>query len=237
MLPIIAMTCPSHEDGFIKAHDDYINAVLHSGGMPFIVPPCTDDSMLYALLKRADGLVLTGGCDVEPSRYGQKTAPWCGLIDQGRDHQEYCLVRAALEMNLPVMCICRGIQVLNCALGGTLYQDIHQEKPGTLKHDAYEERYLKVHEISVLPGSFLHRSMGEKASVNSCHHQAIHSLGYGLTVSATAPDGIIEGVEMANRPVFGVQWHPERLYESTSENRHLFESFIALCVPDGEHLG
>ncbi len=230
MDPIIAMTFPSREDGQAKANMEYPRAVLQSGGVPVMVPPCTDPEKLSAIMEKADGLILTGGCDVEPAKYGQKTESWCGRIDLERDAEEYALLDCAMRLGKPVLGICRGHQVINCYFGGTLYQDIAQETGGSLKHDEFKRRAEDVHPVSVEEGTVLSTIIPKTIYVNSRHHQGINVPAKGFIPSAYAPDGLIEGIEMKDGPVFGVQWHPESLFAEKDHARKLFAFFVGLCA-------
>jgi putative glutamine amidotransferase len=173
-----------------------------------------------AALGGVRGLVLTGGEDVAPQRYGAAPHPRLGTVDASRDATEVALIDAARQRRLPILAICRGIQILNVALGGTLYQDLDSERPGTLSHSDEASR----HGVRVAPGSLLERTLGtQSATVNSRHHQAIRDLAPGLKAVAWAEDGVIEAAEpkSADDPwIVAVQWHPEDLTE-----RALFEGF------------
>ena len=234
MIPIIAMVSSTREDGQYKISQEYINAVLSSGGAPFMLPPCTDEEKLDALLKNADGLVLTGGCDMEPARYGQKTQPWCGRIDTQRDEEEYILLEKAFKRRMPVLGICRGFQTINCFLGGTLYQDIAAEKGVQIKHDQHDRRAEKVHEAALLEGTLLRRIIGKDViGVNSRHHQGILELAKDLIPSAVAPDGLIEGFEIPEQGLLAVQWHPESMAAAEPEARAIFKEWIGLAAAEG----
>jgi putative glutamine amidotransferase len=176
---------------------------------------------------------LTGGVDVDPARYGEERLPVCGATDPDRDAVEILLLRHAMDRHLPVLAVCRGIQILNVSCGGTLYQDVAAQVPAALKHDYFptpqnpDRKYL-AHDVAVKANTRLGVILGAAVvPVNSMHHQAIKDLAPGLLPNAYAPDGIIEGVEGANgRYLIGVQWHPEELAESRPEMRRLFTSFV-----------
>jgi putative glutamine amidotransferase len=211
--------------------EDYRQAILHVGGDPHIV----DASMAPdAALKGFDGLLLTGGDDVTPSRYGEPTHEATVEAESGRDDFEIALVTAARRQGLPVFAICRGIQVLNVACGGTLVQDIPTQVTGALPHALQvppNQPYSLAHEIWIEKDSLLSRLMRERLNddtceVNSRHHQAVKTVASGFKVSATAPDGIIEAIEDPSLPFcLGVQWHPENFWR-TGEFRALFEGFL-----------
>jgi putative glutamine amidotransferase len=211
--------------------EDYRQSVLHVGGEVRVIDP----SMPVAeALAGADGLLLTGGDDVEPERYGEPRHAATVGAEPGRDEFELGLVAAARARNLPLFGICRGIQVLNVACGGTLVQDIPTQVPGASPHSLTvppHEPFSLAHEIWVEKDSLLARLIGDRldrdaCGVNSRHHQAVNVVAPGFKASATAPDGIIEAIEdPAARFCLGVQWHPENFWR-TGEFRPLFEGFV-----------
>jgi gamma-glutamyl-gamma-aminobutyrate hydrolase PuuD len=212
--------------------EDYKQSILHAGGEVRIV----DASMaIDDALAGIDGLLLTGGDDIAPARYGEEPHPALVEAEAGRDEFELALVRTARERRLPIFAICRGIQVLNVAFGGTLVQDIPSQVHGALAHTLKvppNEPYTLAHEVWLEKGSLLSNLMGERLSdgdaceVNSRHHQAVKSVASGFKVSATAPDGVIEAIEdPAAEFCLGVQWHPENFWR-TGEFRSLFEGFL-----------
>ncbi len=214
-----------------KLHD-YEESVRRAGAEPWVLDVAADRPP--DVVARAAGILLTGGGDVEPSLYGEAPHPAFSAAEAGRDAYEIELVRRALEADLPVFAICRGVQVLNVARGGTLIQDIASEVPGALAHtrEGADQPCTSAHEVWLDTGSLVETLMRERLSdlercqVNSRHHQAIKAAGEGLVTVATAPDGIIEAVEdPARRFCLGVQWHPENFYR-TGEFRALFEGFV-----------
>lgn len=206
-----------------------MTALESAGIVPLLVPPLSSGADIRAILSRVDGLLLTGGEDVEPSLYGQPRSPRCGPSNAARDHTEIALVRAAREMSLPVLAICRGPQLLNVALGGTLIQDIPSEVPNALGHEAREDRTARVHDVSIDEGSRIADAVGAThITVNSLHHQSVRDVAPGLKVTARAPDGIIEGVESASDEwwAIAVQWHPEEMNDSPEPwDRGIFKAF------------
>ncbi|MEA4811797.1 MAG: gamma-glutamyl-gamma-aminobutyrate hydrolase family protein [Anaerolineaceae bacterium] len=208
----------------------YSQAILRAGGLPLIVSPNLPEEDLPDLIELGDGFMLCGGGDLEPDLYGGQCRVNLGGVDQERDTFEIMFLRAVLGTEKPLLAICRGIQLMNAALGGTLYGDIAAQLPCALKHDFYPRfrRDKVAHELEVLPGSLLAESLGKtNTGANSLHHQALDRLGKGLIVNAKAPDGIIEGVEMPKKPfVLGVQWHPECMPDSPEMNS-LFRAFLA----------
>jgi len=210
--------------------ETYVHAVHQVGGAPVILPPMLAEADWMALLGRLDGLLLSGGEDLHPRQYGQPPEAWLGGVDETRDTSELGLIRAALEMQKPIFAICRGIQVLNVALGGTLYQDLAAQVPGALDHAFLMSRSLdqSVHPVTLEADSALARILGGVTfAVNSAHHQSIQTPGAGLRVVGRAPDGVIEAVELADYPFcIGVQWHPEALVRSDPAMASLFAALV-----------
>jgi putative glutamine amidotransferase len=212
--------------------EDYRQSILHTGGEVRVLEP----SAGLAALDGVDGLLLTGGEDVAPARYGEEPDPTVVDVDPARDEFEIGLVGVARARGIPILAICRGVQVLNVACGGTLVQDIPSQVPGAGEHSFKvppNEPYLLAHEVWVDKDSLLLKVMSERlegadtCDVNSRHHQAVKAVAPGFRVSATAPDGVIEAIEdPAARFCLGVQWHPENFWR-TGEFRALFEAFLA----------
>jgi putative glutamine amidotransferase len=224
-MPVIGITS-------CRQLEDYRQAVLHAGGEPRILEPSArPDEALTGL----DGLLLTGGGDIAPSRYGEAPHSTFVEAEAGRDEFEIALVNGARARRLPIFAICRGIQVLNVACGGTLVQDIPSQVTGALTHTLTvppNQPYSLAHEIWMEKESLLSNLMRERLNdadtcdVNSRHHQAVNQVARGFRVSATAPDGVIEAIEdPATRFCLGVQWHPENFWR-TGEFRPLFEGFL-----------
>lgn len=215
---------------------DYLAAIRLAGGDPVLLDPNLDRGV--EVVAAVDGVLLTGGGDVSPHLYGEVPDPTFVPAEAHRDALEIELVVRALERDVPLLCVCRGAQVLNVALGGTLVQDIPTAIPRAIAHHVPYPTDLVAHEIAVDPASRLARWLGAgdphpTCAVNSRHHQAIKRLGESLRVSATAPDGVIEAVERdASRFCLGVQWHPEN-FRKTGEFRPLFEAFVAACAAFG----
>ena len=212
--------------------EDYRQSVLHVGGEVRVLDPSADAT---ASLEGLDGLLLTGGGDVNPAKYGELPHPTLEEAEPGRDEFELALVSLARTQRLPILAICRGAQVLNVAYGGTLVQDIPSQVPGALPHKLEvppHQAFELAHEIWLDKDTLLSRLMRERLSdtdaceVNSRHHQAVLQLAPGLIVSATAPDGVIEAIEdPAAGFCLGVQWHPENFWR-TGEFRPLFEGLL-----------
>ncbi len=222
-------------------NEPYVLGVREAGGLPLLVTPAHEGESLHALYELLDGLLLTGGEDVDPARYGEARAHATVETVSERDAMEFQLLEWARRDALPVFAVCRGIQLLNVALGGTLYQDLPTERPETLLHDQSRAappvpRPEPSHEVTVLAGSFLGDLVGAgPIAVNSMHHQGIKALAPALLPVGFAPDGLIEAVE-ANDPapssfLVGVQWHPEELaLGGDLTARRLFEAFVAAAA-------
>lgn len=211
-----------------KPHD-YEEAITRAGGVVRTVDYTKDSPA--EIVATASGILLTGGGDVLPSIYGETAHPSFSAAESGRDAYELELTRRALEADVPFLAICRGIQVLNVARGGTLVQDIPGQLPLAVNHTVKDPPFAIAHDIWMTQGSLLDRLLrelvdGDTCPVNSRHHQAVKAPGHGLVVTATAPDGVIEAIEDPSRRFcLGVQWHPENFYR-TGEFRDLFEAFV-----------
>lgn len=207
----------------------YVDSIVQAGGSPVLIPLGLPESRLEEILARLDGVLFSGGGDCHPGAYGGNHHPRLSDVDEDRDRVEIHLLQSAVRSSLPFFGICRGLQVINVALGGTLYEDIADQRPGSLKHQYLQElpRSQTIHTVSVSPSSRLAQVLNAtSAQVNSFHHQAIDRLAPGLQPTAFAPDGLIEGLELPDY-TFGlaVQWHPEWL-QTQPEMRSLFQSFV-----------
>ena len=214
--------------------DSYVKAVTRAGGVPVLLPNNLDLSTVEEIAAGLDGFLLSGGGDVDPALYGERATAKLGTVTPRRDSFELTLVRYLLEKTQkPVLGICRGIQVMNVAMGGTLHIDLPSE--GKLCHSMnMYPRDEYTHEVKVAPGTRMAAIMGEgSGKVNSFHHQAIKDLGNGLTISAVSvPDDVVEAVELpGNRFVVGVQWHPEELV-NCEEAVRLFRAFVEAAEKD-----
>jgi putative glutamine amidotransferase len=207
----------------------YLYAVQQAGGVPVVLPPQLSPASFQRLARGLDGLLLTGGGDIDPGVFGEAPHPTVYEVAPARDALELSAVRLALERRLPILAICRGLQLLDVALGGTLFQDVGSD-PGTqVQHSQPEPRDQPTHKIQVKAGSRLAETLGaDELEVNSMHHQAVKALGRGLTAVAWAPDQIVEGVEMTGtgRLVLGVQWHPEEMVAHSEPARRLFAALV-----------
>jgi putative glutamine amidotransferase len=233
--PVVAVTATTEiiRDVLrVRVNAAYTSALEASGMLPLVVPPLGDAEAAQRVLRQVDGLLLTGGEDVDPTHYGASRHPALGEVHPARDAWELRLVAEARARRLPTLAICRGAQMLNVALGGTLVQDLPSELPRALAHDPPAARSARVHEVEIEPQSRLAAALGaHRVTVNSTHHQAIDQVGPVLRITARAPDGVAEGVETAlDDPwwVLGVQWHPEELIATPEGwDRALFDAFRA----------
>ncbi len=209
--PIIGLT-GNFRDGDCTLAEGYYQSVLKAGGTPFILPPFEETDALIQALESIDGLLLTGGADINPLYLNEEPIKELHGINPRRDYQELMLTKLAADRQIPILGICRGIQTLMAALGGTLYQDIHSQMEGTrIKHDQDLDRSYASHTVTIEKGTLLHRLFQtDTLAVNSFHHQAVKEVAPGFQVCAYSSDGVIEAVEStAYKSVLGVQWHPE----------------------------
>lgn len=209
----------------------YFRGVREAGGVPVMLPLTDDADELAVALDVCDGLLVTGGQDVSPALYGEKSADalaLCGELCPERDRMEALLVPMAVERDLPVLGICRGIQVINAVLGGTLWQDLPKQRPSEVVHHGLPPYEEPVHSVEILPATPLAAVVGEGAyAVNSYHHQAVRDLAPDLEAMAKAPDGIVEAVwRPKSRFLWGVQWHPEFSHEVDEKSRKIFSAFV-----------
>lgn len=211
----------------------YLAAVEAAGGIPLLIHLTDDQQVLDAHYQRCDGLLFCGGGDIAPAHYGQTPHPLLGAVEELRDRVELHLARRAAPDRKPLLGICRGIQLLNVALGGTLYQDINAELPGTLDHresSRRNDRAYLAHPLNLERDSWLAERLGATTiMVNTLHHQAVRDVALGLRVVGYAPDGVIEAVEGAGDTfIVGVQCHPEELWQSAEPRwQRLFTGFVA----------
>ena len=209
----------------------YLNGIAAAGGIGVMLPLTHDDAELEDILNRFDGFLFTGGHDVDPAIYRQEKTELCGELAPDRDAMEPKLLRLALQAGKPVFGICRGLQLMNAVLGGTLYQDIAAQFPSETNHRMAAPYGRPEHPVKILPGTpFADWGIPETIGVNSCHHQGIHVLAPGLVPMAVAPDGLIEAAYLPDYP-FGcaVQWHPEFFPAEDPISRIIFRNFVETC--------
>lgn len=226
--PRIGITTYHRNDkGDTRLPGDYADAVRRAGGIPLLIQP--GETRLEELVSFLDGIILSGGGDVDPQRYTDERHAQVYAVDEERDSAEFALTEIAIANDVPLFCICRGLQVLNVALGGTLIVDIPDAMPESMahRHDPNIAPQFIEHEVSVSAESRLGQMIArDTVTTASWHHQAIDKLGDGLQVVASADDGIIEAVEMADKPVIAVQWHPEATAATDSDQQRIFDEFV-----------
>lgn len=215
----------------------YLNGIAAAGGIGVMLPLTAQDTDLEEILSRFDGFLFTGGHDVDPAIYGQVPTELCGELAPGRDAMEPKLLRGALKRGKPVFGICRGLQLMNAVLGGTLYQDIAAQFPSQTSHRMAAPYGRAEHEVDIVPGSpFAVWGMPEKIGVNSCHHQGIRDLAPDFRPMAVAPDGLIEAAYLPESPFCcAVQWHPEFFPTEHEISALLFRKFVEACAETREN--
>ncbi len=229
MKPKIGIIPAVDNDRTAFVHRHYISAIEQAGGAPLIVSYTSEAESLELYLEICDGFLLIGGADIDPARYGSERLPQCGELVPERDAYEFAIFKRIFDTGKPIFAICRGMQLVNTALGGTLYQDIPTEHPSEIVHRDREIKYTNTHRIRCAEGSPISRVCDAVTlTVNSYHHQSIKTLGEGLCVMAEAIDGIIEAIYHRQYGyLLGVQWHPERMGDAASGR--LFEDFVHAC--------
>jgi putative glutamine amidotransferase len=212
-------------------YDDYSRATHSCGGAPILIPVAQNRDSLRIILDRLDGLLLSGGPDINPRLYGEEPLAGLGEIDESLDRMELEVTKMAFQKDLPIFAVCRGIQVLNVALGGTLYQDIGSQVQESINHTQKADKSINTHSIKIERKTLSYNLFRKKEIwVNGKHHQAIKDLAPGLIVSARASDGIIEATEYSGKKfVLGVQWHPEGTWEVDPYSKRLFRAFVQLA--------
>ena len=229
MKPIIGMTACRGEGDVYKTNDTYVKAVVRAGGIPVMLPIANRPEDCPRLAKALDALLVPGGVDVAPQYYGEEPRDTVTCVDRELDAFELALIRETAKAGKPIFAICRGIQVVNVAFGGTLWQDIPSQCPEAHGHyqktDSRSEEY---HTVKLLPGTHLREIFGEEEILtNSYHHQAVRELAPGFAVSARTADGIVEGMENRDGSIIAVQWHPECMEERHPVFRRFFNALVA----------
>lgn len=233
MAPLIGITTsvftnPDNGWEYNRTFVPIIQAVESVGGLPVLVPTSIAEETLRAIYERLDGVLLPGGGDIRPSQYQAEAHPLTDNISDVRDRVEINVARWAVSDDLPVLGICRGHQVLNVAMGGTLVQDIPSQLGRSVNHDMTIPRSARPHRVDVDPGSRLAGILGTtRLDVNSLHHQSVERVAPGMCVTAHAPDGVVEAMEMPEKTfVLSVQWHPEDLYRHDPAMQRIFKAFV-----------
>jgi putative glutamine amidotransferase len=233
MQPMIGVTASVQAEVRTVVHNDHVNAVVEAGGIPIVLPNLLDEENIGRLARLVDGLLVTGGDDIDPTLFGEEPHPSLGEIIPERDHFEMSLIQKLLKQDKPILAICRGCQILNIAAGGDMFQDIYtQQDRELLQHQQRAPRSHCSHYVHPEKDTLLWRlSRGSRFKVNSFHHQAVRRLAKGFKLSATSSDGIIEAIESeSHRFVLGVQWHPEALVKKEDPYAvRIFNEFIEVC--------
>jgi putative glutamine amidotransferase len=208
----------------------YLEGILKAGGMPVLLPVTVDDMVLDEFAQKVDGFLISGGPDIDANLYGENNLPFNGEISPYRDYLEIFIFKVAIENDKPILGICRGIQIMNVAAGGSLYQDISSQVKNdeVIKHSQQAPRWYPTHDIDIENGSKIWDCFKKcRVCVNSFHHQAVKEVGKGFVVTSKAPDGIIESIEhTSHRFAVGVQWHPELMWEKDITHLKIFEKFV-----------
>lgn len=229
-IPIIGITCDYDvEKRTSQLYRGYYYAILRAGGLPFLIPNIEEEN-IPDILNLLDGLLFTGGQDVEPTYFGESPHPKLGAVNPYRDRLEIPLCRKAIEEDIPVLGICRGIQMMNIAMGGNIYQDLESqwERGGLQKHSQLAPDWYGSHEVLIIHNSRLAEILKEKSLyTNSFHHQAIRDPAKCFRITAVCKDGVVEGIESPDHTfVVGVQWHPERMWEKDHRMLNLFRELV-----------
>ncbi len=230
MIPVAVTTWHNEEENRCFLEDGYVMAMEQVGLLPLLVSPALSPSAAADILDSARGLLLAGGDDISPLYYKQQPLAGLEYVDARRDELEFALAAEALKRKMPIFAVCRGMQVINVAMGGTLVQHICQSKPDAMQHRQNSPQWHRHHQVTVRPGSLLAQALGEGlVGVNSTHHQAVDEVAEGLIISATTADGMVEAIERANPWLLAVQWHPERMWQRYPEFLQLFRLFAQAC--------
>lgn len=228
-MPIIGITADwDDEKKRSNLPNDYVHAVLAADGVPMILPVGGEEKNWKKMVDRVDGLLFSGGVDMDPAYFGETKHEKTDEPIPQRDEQELWMMRYALQAGKPLLAICRGFQMLNCLEGGTLYQDIGEMVDTTIDHAQFSKKAALIHTVTIQPDTLLAKVCGNEAlKVNSRHHQAIKQVGRGLKATAHAPDGLVEALEFGeNVPCLSVQWHPESLFDSDTRALRLFQWLV-----------
>ena len=215
--------------GYKRAYvnKDYVDAVIRAGGVPLIIPFSTDKEVIISQAQLIDGLILSGGHDINPYNYGQEPSQKIGETFPERDTYEMILLEERKKRNIPILGICRGFQLINVAAGGTLYQDLSLIPGNILKHNQVSNPTLKTHKVEIKENSFISSIFGKETMVNSFHHQVIDKVANDFIVVAKASDGVVEAIEHKTyKFLVAVQWHPEMLAVNCEKARELFSKFV-----------
>ncbi|MDI6601663.1 MAG: gamma-glutamyl-gamma-aminobutyrate hydrolase family protein [Thermoanaerobacteraceae bacterium] len=230
MKPIIGIAVSiNYRENLFQVHKSYVEAVVEAGGTPLLIAPQADKTYAAEILGRLDGLLITGGGDIDPRFFNEENAGQSKSVSAERDITELELIKLAADLDMPILGICRGCQAINVSLGGSLYQDISL-KPGALNHrqDDDTPKWYPYHDITMDKESIIYDIFGQRViGVNSFHHQAVKEIGNGLKITAVAKDDIPEVIEGTNHSfILGVQFHPERMFQNDRRFLSIFEALV-----------
>lgn len=219
--------------GYERAYvnNDYVKAVIKAGGVPIILPIVDDEDFIIEQIKTVDGILITGGGDINPLDYGEEPCEKLGYVLPERDKFDFLVIKIASKLNKPILGICKGLQALNVALGGTLYQDLSYIDGCYIKHMQDTRSNAISHTVRIVKNTKLHKIFGDKVITNSFHHQAVKDLAPDFKISALSKDGVVEGIEKQGEDfIVGVQWHPEMLAANGNlDMLKLFKTFISIA--------
>ena len=239
MRPIIGILAEVDAERAARVQNTYVKVIEDMGGLPILLPYVEKEESFGCFAALCDGFFFSGGADLHPSRYGEEIKPMCAEIQEHRDELEFRTFEKIIGTKKPILAICRGAQLINAALGGTLYQDIPTQVPTySIQHSQDAPGSVGTHSITIDKNSVLYKQLGvEKIAVNSFHHQAVKDVAPGFKVTAKSKDGIVEAIEKIDNPkVWGVQFHPE--FKSRPNNAHpLFKGFIKAAIDKKENNG
>lgn len=235
MIPLIGMTALLNEETkkTYATSAGYVESVILSGGIPLMIPPSENMDLCKEIIQKLDGLLIPGGPDVSPSIYNEEPYPGIGYFRKNVDLFEIEMVRLAVELNKPVLGICRGMQLINVAFGGSLYQDLPRQYKNEICHaQNINIRDEPTHKVYLEESSYISKLLKSTViEVNSYHHQAVKNTGHGLNIVGKSKDGVIEAIESSDGSIIGVQWHPELMIHRFKQFQNLFSNFISKCRP------
>jgi len=230
--PIIGLLAEVSDEKKCAVLNSYVRAIEDAGGLPVLLPYVEDGEVIADFCKACDGILFTGGVDVDPGMYGEKRHPMLGETARYRDSLEARVFSEFYKTEKPILGICRGAQIINVLLGGSLWQDIPSEMPSEIDHRQKEGQFSLSHRVNILEGTPLRGLVSKgRMNANSFHHQAIKALGADLEVMARADDGVIEAVYSTKKSYLrAYQWHPERIYGIDGDNRRIFVDFVTAAA-------
>ncbi|GIV83696.1 MAG: peptidase C26 [Candidatus Roseilinea sp.] len=233
---LVPIPIQDHEKRRFTLGKNYVNSLVACGAIPVLLPTVVSLESWRGMYESADGVLLSGGGDVDPALFGEPQHEKTYGVDPERDRVEMTLARWALQDDKPLFAICRGIQVVNVALGGSLIQDLPSQQGSNVPHDGTAngfERHQAAHTVRIAPGTHIAQIIGPgETEVNSFHHQALKKIADGLIVTSRAPDGVVESVELPGKRYYiGVQWHPEEMAADREDMLRLFRAFVEACAP------